>query len=57
MGGLLGGGEPEHPAAEEGPAPTGEGPSPTVEGPAPTQQEKEPSIIPDASKRLKGLFN
>ncbi len=57
VGGFLGGGEPEQPAAAEGSAPTGEGPSPTVEGPAPTQQEKEPSIIPDASKLLKGLFN
>jgi hypothetical protein len=50
VGGLLGGGEPEQPAAEEGPAPTGEGPTPT-------QQKEEPSIIPDASKLLKGLFN
>ncbi|MEE9480085.1 MAG: AsmA family protein [Kiloniellales bacterium] len=57
VGGLLGGGGSEQPAAEEGPAPTGEGPTPTVEGPAPTQQEEEPSIVPDASKLLKGLFN
>jgi AsmA protein len=57
VGGLLGGGESEQPVAEEGPAPTGAGPTPTVEGPAPTQQEEEPSIIPDASKLLKGLFN
>jgi AsmA protein len=57
IGGLLGGGGQEQPAAEEGPAPTGEGPTPTVKGPAPTQQKKEPSILPDASKLLKGLFN
>ena len=57
VGGLLGGGGSEQPAAEEGPAPTGEGPTPTVEGPAPIQQEEEPSIVPDASKLLKGLFN
>jgi AsmA protein len=57
VGGILGGSGTEEPAAEEGPAPTVEGPTPTVEGPAPTQQEEEPSIVPDAGKLLKGLFN
>ena len=52
LGGLFGGGEPEQPAVEEGPVPTGEESTPAVEDPAPTEQEEKPSI----TKRLKGLF-
>ena len=48
--GILGGSKQKQPATEEGPAPTDREPEPT-------QQEEEPSIVPDAGKLLKGLFN
>jgi hypothetical protein len=46
---LLGGGEQAQPQAQEGPTPT---PTPSQE----VEQEEQPSIVPDAGKLLKGLF-